>query len=136
MRIHHVGIVVPSIENAINEYTDGLGLVQQTEVVYDPHQDCHLVLLGDGFASAELIEPASPDSPAARQADNGGGYAHVCYETSDLGAEIERLRKRGALLVTEPTPAVLFGGRRVAFIYLSSRQLIELVEAVGGGGSE
>lgn len=130
MKVHHVGIVVPSIEAVLDEYTAGLGFTQATQVVFDPEQDCRLVLLtgaGD-VAGIELIEPASDDSPVARLAKRGGGYAHICYQVGDLDAEVARLRERGAVLVQKPTPAVLFDGRRVAFMFLRSRQLIELVE--------
>ena len=33
------------------------------------------------------------------------------------------------MIVSKPVPAVAFQGRRIAWIYTSSRQLFELVEA-------
>lgn len=138
MKIHHVGAVVPSIQNALPLYVGALGYVQATEVVHDPEQDAHLVMLEppEGGPGYELIEPASDDSPLAKQAKRGGNPAHTCFEVADLEAELERLRGLRAMVVKAPAPAVLFGGARVAFVFLPTRDLIELVEveSTGPGG--
>lgn len=131
MRIHHIGLVVDRIEDRLSRFTDDLGLAQISDVVIDPAQESRLVLLADdsGAVRIELIEPTSETSPVASSAAKGGGLAHVCYEAADLDAEIARLVDRGALLVREPLPAVLFDGRRVAFLFLRGHGVIELLEA-------
>ncbi len=131
MRLHHVGVVVPSITDALAHYRTALNLEPTGSPVYDPHQDARVVMLADAAdgPGLELIEPGSPTSPVARQAERGGGLAHTCYEAADLEAELARLRAAGAMPVRAPAPAVLFGGRRVAFVFLRTRHLIELLEA-------
>ena len=130
MRLHHVGVVVPSIEKALEQYRAVLQMEPIAPAVYDPAQDANLIMLEvpGGGPGLELIEPASEASPIARQARRGG-LAHICYEVADIEAEVSRQRRAGALTVREPVPAVLFGGRRVAFLYLRTQHLIELVEA-------
>lgn len=130
MRLHHVGVVVRSLEQALPHYERALRMTRTTGIVHDPAQDANLIMLAgpDGGPGLELIEPASESSPVARQAKKAGGPAHTCYEVDDLEGEIARLRGEGALLVQAPTPAVLFGGRRVSFLFLRTRHLIELVE--------
>jgi methylmalonyl-CoA/ethylmalonyl-CoA epimerase len=138
MRIHHVGAVVRSLEEAVPLYTAALGLVQQTPIIDDPVQQARLVMMADpgGGPGYELIEPLGESSPLASQARRGANPAHTAFEVADLDAELTRLRSLGALIVQAPAPALLFGGARVAFVFLRSRDLIELVEAVrtGPGG--
>jgi methylmalonyl-CoA/ethylmalonyl-CoA epimerase len=141
MRLHHVGVIVPSIDEALEHYRAVLRMepaAGAAAAVYDPVQDANLIMLeppGGGGPGIELIEPASAASPVAKQAGRGGGLAHLCYEVNDIEAEVARQREAGALTVREPVPAVLFGGRRVAFLYLRTRHLIELVEADTDGAS-
>lgn len=137
MRIHHIGAVVPRIEHAMQTYVDVLGLKQETPIVEDPIQRARLVMLADpaGGPGYELIEPLTEDSPVAMQAKRGVNPAHTCFEVDDIEAEIDRLQTLGARVVQSPAAACLFGGARVAFVFLRSRDLIELVE-VGATGPE
>ncbi len=138
MRIHHVGAVVRSIDEALPHYVQTLRLEQQTPIIEDPVQKARLVMLADprGGPGYELIEPLGADSPLAPQARRGSNPAHTAFEVEDLELELERLRSLGALTVQAPVPALLFGGARVAFVFLRTRDLIELVEAdqTGVGG--
>jgi hypothetical protein len=52
---------------------------------------------------------------------------HLCYLTEDLDRVISRLVGDGCVLVSGPSPAVLFDGNRVAFL-LGPLGLIELLE--------
>jgi methylmalonyl-CoA/ethylmalonyl-CoA epimerase len=129
MRIHHLGIVVPALEPALEQYQRVLGFELEGGPVFDAAQDCHLAMLVDaGGARIELIAPASGESPVAAQAKKGGGLAHVCYEVDSLDQEISRLRRERAIVVRPPVGAVLFGGRRVAFLFMKGNMLVELVE--------
>ena len=87
----------------------------------------------------ELVEPLTEDSPVTSILQNGGGTAyHLCMETRDLDAALAHSKTLGCMLVSPPAPAVAFAGRRIAWIYTPSRQLIELVEsgAADGPGTE
>ena len=138
MRIHHVGAVVRSVAAAIPHYVGVLGLIPETEVIEDPVQKARLVMLADprGGPGYELIEPLGPDSPLASQARRGSNPAHTAFEVDAIDSELERIRGLGALIVQAPAPALLFGGARVAFVFLRTRDLIELVETSpnGAGG--
>lgn len=131
MRLHHSGVVVRNMDQACAHYEAVMGLVVTEGPVYDPAQDATLLMMRPpgGGPGVELIAPASKDSKVAGQAARGGGLVHTCYEVDDLDAELLRLRDAGAMPVMEATPALLFGGKRVAFLMLRTRHLIELVEA-------
>jgi methylmalonyl-CoA/ethylmalonyl-CoA epimerase len=138
MRIHHVGAVVRSIEEALPYYVAALGLKPETPIVDDPTQKARVVMLADpgGGPGYELVEPLGADSPLAPQARRGSNPAHTAFEVVDLDAELVRFASLGAMIVQAPAPALLFGGARVAFVFLRTRDLIELVEveATGPGG--
>jgi hypothetical protein len=52
---------------------------------------------------------------------------HLAYETTNLDAAIAVQRASGAKLVVKPVEAVAFQGRKVAFVMLRNRLLIELI---------
>jgi hypothetical protein len=53
----------------------------------------------------------------------------LCYETQDIEKALEESVARDRTILREPTPAVAFGGRRIAVVYLLELGLIEFVEA-------
>lgn len=130
MKLHHIGIVVKSIEASLPHFTNVLELSQASDIVYDPAQDSRLVMLrgANGNPDVELIEPASPRSPVAKIAARGGGIAHMCYAVANVDTALAELRQKGALVIQQPTPAVLFDQRRVAFLFCKGNVVIELVE--------
>lgn len=130
MKIHHIGIVTADIENACKQYADFFDFKRATDIVTDPIHKSKLVLLanGDNSLSIELIEPVGEDSPVADFLNRGGGLHHICYETRSLVQSLNHMRSLGALLVSGPSPAVLFDGRPVVFVYTRSKELVEFVE--------
>ena len=52
---------------------------------------------------------------------------HLAYEAANLDAAIAAQRASGAKLVVKPVEAVAFQGRKVAFLMLRNRLLIELI---------
>jgi methylmalonyl-CoA/ethylmalonyl-CoA epimerase len=79
-------------------------------------------------AAIELVEPAGPRSPVTKFLKNGGGLHHVCYEVSDLNAEIQRSKDTGDVMVRVPLPAEAFGGRKIVWFLTASKLLVEYVE--------
>jgi len=129
--MHHVGIVLASIDAALSSYERTLNLRVVSGPFVDPLQVARVIFLSRGQAgetAIELIEPSSAASPVAAFVKRGGGMHHVCYEARDLEAEIARLRALGALILHPPTPAVAFQDRRIAWLYTRERLLLELLE--------
>jgi methylmalonyl-CoA/ethylmalonyl-CoA epimerase len=129
MTLHHVGIVVQSLESWGQAYAGSLGLVPEAEIVHDPIQKVRVQFWRDDTANlVELIEPAAPDSPVWGELKKGGGLNHLCYEVDDLERRVEDAVSGGAILAVSPVPAVAFSGRRIAFLYFRKLGLIEFVE--------
>ena len=129
--MHHIGIVLASIDAEISSYEKTLNLRVMNGPFIDPLQEAKVIFLSRRQASEpaiELVEPTSETSPVASFLKRGGGMHHVCYVATDLEFELARLRALGALIVRPPVPAVAFQGRRIAWVYTRQRLLVELLE--------
>jgi len=126
-RIAHIGVAVPSIENALAFYRDVLGLKPGPAETAD---GATIVSLHLGDVGVELLEPVTPESPIARfLAKRGPGIHHICYRVPDLDAALTRCRERGYQLVDQK-PRMGAGGKRIAFLHPRSTAgiLLELTE--------
>jgi methylmalonyl-CoA/ethylmalonyl-CoA epimerase len=132
-KLLHVGVAVPTLGPTTEMMSKLFGYRVISGPFDDPIQKVSVNFLTtteDDVAEIELIAPLTEDSPIkAMLAKNGGGAYHLCFETSDIDKALEHAKSNGCIIVSPPVPAVAFGGRRIAWIYTSSRQLFELVEA-------
>ena len=127
--LHHVAIVVPSIDEARRMYVDVLGF-EAGEVEHIADQDVDVLVCRAGSQRVELVQPASPDSPVSKfLAKRGGGLHHLAYRVEDLDAALSRLRAAGMRLIDDaPRPGA--HGTRIAFVHPSATGgvLTELVQ--------
>ena len=100
-KIHHVGIAVHSLDKALEFYRDTFGLhVHASAEVQD--QGVRAALLTIGQSEIELLQPLSPESPVGRFLERKGeGLHHVCFQTSDVDSELEKLKVKGVELVDQ-----------------------------------
>jgi methylmalonyl-CoA epimerase len=126
-RVHHVGVVVQSIDAAYRVYRDALGLrVLKDEPIEDQGVRAALLDLGNGFL--ELLEPTVPDTGIARYLERKGeGLHHVCLAVPDIDAALADLKSRGVPLVDETPRPGLTG--TIAFLHPTALHgvLVELV---------
>lgn len=124
MRIHHVGIICKNIEKSVIDYKKNFEVIDTSDIVYDPLQDARLCMIKTSTGlDVEFISGNQVENLKKR----GVNYYHLCYEVDDLEVAIARFESNGAVIVSQPKPAILFKNRRVAFLMLNSG-LIELVE--------
>jgi len=108
-RIHHVGIVVRSLQEAYRFYRDTLGLplLREADV---PDQGVRAALLGAGESEIELLEPRAPAGGVARFLERRGeGLHHLCFDTADVGHALASLERRGVELIDRTPRAGLAG---------------------------
>jgi len=131
MKFRHLGVAVSKLEGTLQSYAQLFGYKLISGPFDDPIQKVSVCFLGSGDpddAVVELVAPLTEDSPVKGVLARGGGAYHMCFETPRLDEALTDVLAKGCLLVSKPVPAVAFGGRRIAWIYTPTRQLIELLE--------
>ena len=131
-RIHHVAVIVSSIEDSLGLYRDLLGLALET-VMDIPQDRVRIAFLGVGESKVELVQPTDDTTGVARfLANKGEGFHHVCFEVTNLAEELTRLGIDGVELIDTAPRRGAEGP--VAFLHPRSCHgvLVELIEAPGG----
>jgi methylmalonyl-CoA/ethylmalonyl-CoA epimerase len=129
LKLHHIGIVVKDLASQGAAYADTLAYIPCSPVIHDPIQKVHAQFWKDDQgALIELIAPASQDSPVWRDSRKGGGLNHLCYEVENIVQQVDESLSKGGMLIREVSPAIAFGGRRIAFVYFLELGLIEFLE--------
>lgn len=115
MRLHHVGIAVRDLTQALATYRAlGLEAGGEEEV---PEQGVRLAFLPAGEARLELLQPLREDSPVGKFLESRGeGIHHICLEVEDIEKALARAREAGIRLVDEK-PRQGAHGARVAFLH-------------------
>ena len=131
-KVHHVALIVSSIEDALGLWRDMLGLELET-VMEIEHDRVRIAFLGVGESKVELVQPTDDTTGVARfLATKGEGFHHVCFEVPNLTEALLRLEMDGLELIDTAPRRGAEGP--VAFIHPRSCHglLVELIEAPGG----
>ena len=130
-RIHHVGVVVPNLEDGLHFWRDVLGMsLTRSATVED--QGVRAALLAVGQSEVELLEPLSPENGVGKfLARRGGGLHHVCFETDDVACELSVARDKGLPLIDQKPRKGLAG--MICFLHPKATRgvLIEYAEPLG-----
>jgi methylmalonyl-CoA epimerase len=131
-RVHHVALIVASIETALGLWRDALALDLET-VMDIPDDRVRIAFLEVGESKIELVEPTDDTTGVARfLAGKGEGFHHVCFEVPNLAEALLRLEVDGIELIDSAPRRGAEGP--VAFLHPRSCHgvLVELIEAPGG----
>jgi len=128
LAIDHVGVAVPSIDDALHFYGDKLGLTV-VESLDLPDRQLKVAFVQAANMLIELLEPTDPDSTISRFLERRGpGLHHLCFGTPDIRRHLRDLQDKGVELIdAEPRP----GARGdVAFLQPSAALgvLVELTQ--------
>jgi methylmalonyl-CoA/ethylmalonyl-CoA epimerase len=125
---HHAGLACRNLEQEV-QWFSMLGYRKEGSLFTDPLQGINGQFMLLGSSRIELLE-SLPDSHVL---DNwlarGSPIYHFGFEVADLQRSLDALGALRAKVVSDPKPAVAFGGRRVAFCMRPNRTLIELIES-------
>ncbi len=129
--IHHVGIAVEDLDEALGTYERLLGgRLEHRERVDDQGVEAASVRIGE--SRVELLAALGDDTPVGRfLARRGPGVHHIAYEVSDVRTALAELAAAGAELV-DPEPRRGMFGLQVAFVRPESVHGV-LSEVVSGG---
>ena len=129
-KVHHVGVVVRDIEQALGFYRDTLGLaVHKIQTMDDQGVRAALLTLGD--SEIELLQPVVDDNGVARYLERRGeGLHHVCFEVDDVDGDLRALQKLQVELIDQE-PRIGIAGR-ICFLHPSAMDgtLVELCEPI------
>ena len=129
--IHHVGVAVSDLDEAVATY-EGLlgGRVEHRVRVEDQGVEAASIRVGE--SRVELLAALGEDTPVGRfLARRGPGMHHVAYEVDDVLAAIRDLAGRGVELIDEEPRRGMFG-LEVAFVHPDSVHGV-LTEVVSSG---
>ena len=100
-RIHHVGVVVPNLEEGLKFWRDVLGMTfKKSATIQD--QGVRAALLDAGGSEIELLEPLNPEGGVGKfLAKRGGGLHHVCFESDNVTADLDAARAKGIQLIDQ-----------------------------------
>ncbi len=131
-RVHHVALIVRSIEASLGLWAEALGLDLET-IMDIPSDGVRIAFLGVGESKIELVEPTDDRTGVARFLESKGeGFHHVCFEVSNLAETLLRLEIDGIELIDSAPRRGAEGP--VAFLHPRACHgvLVELIEAPGG----
>lgn len=132
-KVHHVGIVVNSADEALKFYRDALGLPVTTDRVIED-QGVRGVLLQIGESEIELLEPTRADTGTAKfLASRGEGLHHICFESDDVNAELEGAKAKGIEVIDQAPRPGLAG--MICFLHPKANHgvLVEFATPLEGG---
>ncbi|MCU4166638.1 VOC family protein [Carboxylicivirga caseinilyticus] len=129
MKIDHIGIVVRSLEEGINQWKDNFGYSQMTKPTLNTRQKVNIVFMEkENSITIKLIEPSEDESPMFQFAKKGGGLHHLCFIVDELVQEIDILQNKGLFLISPPQPGEAFGNNNIAFLLGKNNLNIELID--------
>ena len=131
-RLNHVGVAVPSIEEAKATYRDlyGVPASAMTETRELPAQGVKFAFINVDNSQIELIEPLGESSPILNflQKNPKGGQHHIFFEVADIHQARDAMAAKGATILNEPRIGA--HGTLIIFVHPknSNGVLIELME--------
>jgi catechol 2,3-dioxygenase-like lactoylglutathione lyase family enzyme len=113
--LHHVGMSVPSLDEARRFYVDLLGFEELGSGEFDSDSDIDRIMALKGAAAKvaflsfgdfkiEMFEFAAPAQERAEEVRpvNLHGYTHLCLDVTDVRSLHERLNKAGMQFHSDP----------------------------------
>ena len=129
--LNHVGVAVPSIEDAVNTYKELYGVTDITEPGEMIDQGVRYCFVNFPNSQIELIEPLGDNSPINNflEKNPNGGQHHICFEVENIYEAKKYMEDKGAKVLNEPRIGA--HGTLIIFIHPknSNGVLIELMEA-------
>lgn len=128
-KVHHIGIAVVNLEKTIKHYEQVFAAkVIHREELKD--KKLRLAFLQMENTMLELLVSSEPESSINKFiSSRGPGIHHICFEVSDIRAELRRLKNSGQKLIDEIPREGAFGSE-IAFVHPQSNGgvLIELCQ--------
>lgn len=127
-KVHHVGVVVRAIDQALPFWRDTLGLkLHKLELIEE--QGVKAALLSVGDSEVELLEPVVSDNGVARYLERKGeGLHHICFQSDDVERDLAEMKAKGTEMIDQVTRIGVAG--HICFLHPNAMDgaLIELCQ--------
>lgn len=117
-KIHHIGIGVLDLDNAIETY-EKLGFhVDHREKVESQKVEVAMITVGE--SRIELLQPTAEDSPIAKFIEKKGpGIHHLAVGIDDIEQALQEYAKEDVIMI-DTTPRDGAHGSKIAFVHPKS----------------
>ena len=127
---HHFGMSVSDLDAAIDWFDKVLGFELDRKEDFLAPQGINIAFVKNGDFSVELFEhkeaePASPERSVPNQDIRTLGNKHMCFQISDMGAMLERIKVNNVTIAMGPFEAP---GSVAAFILGPDGALVEIIQ--------
>lgn len=124
-KIHHIGLIVKSIDKSINIYRK-LNYIQISEIIYDKIQNIKVCFVQseDRTQVLELIESLDETSSIYHFKD---GYHHICYEVNNQNFLDNFKNLNIGKIFTKPMRATAIKNKQVVFGCLNNGIFVEFL---------
>jgi methylmalonyl-CoA/ethylmalonyl-CoA epimerase len=129
-KIHHVGVVVKNIEEALDLYVTTMGF-KSSKIMTSREDGIKTVLVSLGEVTLELMEPIDPQGGVQKFLETRGeGIHHISLEVDDIEQERKWFESKNLQLIDKKPR--YFEGALVSFVHPKSTRgvLIELLQWV------
>lgn len=128
--IEHIGLAVTDFKEEDNLFDRLFGRKPYKKEVVEG-EGVKTTFYKFGETKIELLEATNPESPIAKYlAKRGQGMHHIAFETDDIYAEVERLKRQNFVVLGEPHKGA--DNKIIVFLHpkTTARVLIELCQEI------
>jgi methylmalonyl-CoA/ethylmalonyl-CoA epimerase len=118
-KIHHVGIAVMDLDEAIELYRSAFG-AELVGRARNEKDGIEAAFIHTGTGEVELLSATRPESPVGKfLAKHGPGLHHVAYGVTDIAQALADARAAGLELI-DAEPRIGLHGSLIAFVHPKS----------------
>ena len=129
MIVDHIGIVVRSLEEGIQQWGEMFSYHKNSDIVLNTRQKVRVVFMAKKDSlPIKLVEPADETSPIFMFARRGGGLHHLCFRCDDMKVQIPVLESQEAKFLVPPEPGEAFKNNDIAFFLAKNNLNVELID--------
>jgi len=128
LSFHHVGLLVESIENSVQQYSDLFGKANISGIINIESQRvkvCFVKISDTDFI--ELVEPTDQGSVVYNLLKKRVNYYHIGYKVADISSAVNKLEQLNYKPL-EFFNSEAFEGKKCIFLFTPDAYLIELIE--------
>ncbi len=127
LKFNHIGVATKNINEELKIF-EILGYKKESEIFIDENQGIKGIFISAaGQPTLELLENLNDGGPLNNLLKKGIKFYHLAYESQNIEEDISRLEKVAGAIVVSPVKIATYY-KKVAFLLLKNRTLIELVE--------